>query len=250
MAFETSQFFTFNLSQCITSGFLEPPILVTIHSLSSRVIPPSSSSRVILFCDYHQQLQNVKRLESVLPWKVARPNQHLNFIPPSSKKPLEPITQSRSPEQCSENCPSRVAARVFKGSSSQSLVIVTGSCSCSTLVIRAHYFVPLSSSFLAVTCHDRFDRDVFSSSSLFSSCFAIFHTNLETVTNWSRRPKTYQYLQHARNHLASMFPIKLFKYAIYIHSCCWVFRGEKNHWGKGILNFSNATSWQHRQQQH
>ena len=92
---------------------------------------------------------------------------------------------------------------------------MTGSCSCSTLVIRAHYFVPLSSSFLAVTCHDRFDRDVFSSSSLFSSCFAIFHTNLETVTNWSRRPKTYQYLQHARNHLASMFPIKLFKYAIY-----------------------------------
>ena len=45
----------------------------------------------------NQQLQNVKRLESVLPWKVARPNQHLNFIPPSSKIPLEPITQSRHP---------------------------------------------------------------------------------------------------------------------------------------------------------
>jgi len=138
VAFKTSQIFTLNLSQCITSGFLEPPILVTIHSLSSRVKPPSSACRVILFCDYHQQLQNVKRLESVLPWKVARPNQHLNFIPPSSKIPLEPITQSRHPpvrslQQCSENCPSRVAARVFKGSSSQSLVIVTGSCSCSTL---------------------------------------------------------------------------------------------------------------------
>ena len=134
MAFKTSQFFTLNLSQCTTSGFLESTILETIHSLSSRLKPPSSASRVILFCDYHQQFQNVKRLESVLPWKVDRPNQLLNVIPPSSSNiPLKPITQSRSPEQCSENCPSRVAARVFKGSSSQSLVIVTGSCSCSTL---------------------------------------------------------------------------------------------------------------------
>ena len=92
MALKTSQFFTLNLSQYITSGFLEPTKLETIHSLSSRVKPPSPASRVILFCDYHQQFQNVKRLESVLPWKVARPNQHLNFIPPSSK-----ITQSRHP---------------------------------------------------------------------------------------------------------------------------------------------------------
>ena len=59
--------------------------------------PPSSANRVILFCDYHQQFQNVKRLESVLPWKVGRPNQPFNFIPPSSKIPLEPITQSRHP---------------------------------------------------------------------------------------------------------------------------------------------------------
>ena len=29
--------------------------------------------------------------------------------------------------------------------------------------------------------------------SILSSCFAIFHTNHETVTNWSSRPKTYQY---------------------------------------------------------
>ena len=95
MAFKTSQFFILNLSQCIASGFLEPPILETIHSVRSHVRPPSSANRVILFCDYHQQFQNVKRLESVLPWKVARPNQHLNFI--SSKIPLEPITQSRHP---------------------------------------------------------------------------------------------------------------------------------------------------------
>ena len=95
MAFKTSQFFTLNLSQCIASGFLEPPILETIHSVRSHVRPPSSANRVILFCDYHQQFQNVKRLESVLPFKVARPNQHLNFI--SSKIPLEPITQSRHP---------------------------------------------------------------------------------------------------------------------------------------------------------
>ena len=95
MAFKTSQFFILNLSQCIASGFLEPPILETIHSVRSQVRPPSSANRVILFCDYHQQFQNVKRLESVLPFKVARPNQHLNFI--SSKIPLEPITQSRHP---------------------------------------------------------------------------------------------------------------------------------------------------------
>lgn len=97
MAFKTSQFFILNLSQYITFGFLEPTKLETIHPLSSRVIPLSSASRVILFCDYHQQFQNVKRLESVLPWKVACPNQHLNFISTSSKIPLDPITQSRHP---------------------------------------------------------------------------------------------------------------------------------------------------------
>ena len=41
--------------------------------------------------------KNVKRLQSVLSWKVARPNQLSNFIPPSSNIPLEPITQSRHP---------------------------------------------------------------------------------------------------------------------------------------------------------
>jgi len=97
VAFKTSQFFILNLSQCIASGFLEPPILETIHSVRSQVRPPSSANRVILFCDYHQQFQNVKRLESVLPWKVACPNQHLNFISTSSKIPLDPITQSRHP---------------------------------------------------------------------------------------------------------------------------------------------------------
>jgi len=85
-------------------------------------------------------------------------------------------------------------------SSSQKPIIVTGSLSSCPIWSSAHYFtVPLSAVFLSNTTPRAMTAAAFfldikqSSSSPLSSYFAIFHTNLETVTNWSSRPKTYQY---------------------------------------------------------